>query len=745
MRASDRLVIAVAVAVILGAFTLRQLTEDRGYVISSILLVLAIAGVTLVLRRLHLVAGVVFAAQVLVLSGGTLLLAATLAPVRVDGYWRNLASLVPAAAQHMREQAAPMEPNSGVTFLLVVAVGAIAVMTDLMAATLRRVVWTLAPLVTLYLVPALGLIGDVGTVNFVLLAVGYLGILVAEGMNSTGRWTRGLTHDSSQGIGSAEPVVVRAALLIGVPALILSIIAGLLVPTLSLAGWGSGGRGNQGPLQLTDPTADLRRNLNQPDDQVILRYRTDAPGGQYLRLASLPLFNSSGFQNTNIKVSTGALPDPPGLTAEPRITRTTSVQIGDVNMPSGYLLTPYAPTTFTAQGDWVYDPNSLVIISAERTGRQLRNMSYTVNSVEVAPDGGRLAAAGSGRPADATLTTSVPDDLPKEIVDLTREIIRDADTPALRAAAIQAYLRSPQFTYSTEPQPGTGYDALLRFLTRDRTGYCEQFAAAMAVMARIAQIPTRFAVGFLPGDKVGDYWEVSVHDFHSWPELYFAGEGWVRYEPTPSVGVPPPWSIPNSSNNGEQPTDVPSSSATESSSTGPTESIAPSESTGPITDTATVSTGQIVTVVVLLLAALIVLALLVAPAMLRVRLRRRRLGTAGTPAEQVEAAWSELRDTKLDLRASWPNGSPRMIAREVGSDLESEDAAAMGRLGTLVERARYSRSFDDRGQVREVPELAEQIRSALLAPHAWTRRLPAALAPRSLWVNLRTRLEARRG
>lgn len=745
MRSSDRMVLAVTVAVILASFTLRQLSADPSYLPPAIALTVLLGAITLVLRRLHVVPAAVFAAQVLTLVGAVLFTAATLPPVRVDGFWSNLFSLIPAAAEHMRVQSAPMEPNVGVTFLLIIAVGAIAVMTDLMAATLHRVVWSLAPLATLYLVPALGLIGDVGSVNFILIALGYLGILIAEGMNSTGRWTRGLTHDSAQGIGSAEPVVVRAAMMIGIPALVLTLIAGVLVPTLNVAGWGSGGRGNQGPLQLTDPTADLRRNLNQPEDQVILRYQTDAPSGQYLRLASLPMFDERGFQNTQISVRSGPLPPPPGLSTDTEVTRTTTVQIGDVDLPSSYLLSPYAPSSFTADGDWVYDPNSLVIVSAERGGRQLRNMSYEVTSTEVAPDGNQLAQAGAGRPADAELTTSLPRDLPQSITDLAREVTRDQDTPGLRAAAIQAYLRSPQFTYSTDPQPGTGYDALTRFLMDDRTGYCEQFAAAMAVMARAVGIPTRFAVGFLPGEKVGDYWEVSVHDFHAWPELYFSGEGWVRYEPTPSVGVPPPWSVPNNNDGEGEPTDAPSASDSASSSTGPIETAAPTESTGPITSTTETTPAQIVTLVILLLAALIVLALLAAPAVMRVRLRRHRFGAAVSPAAQVEAAWSELRDTKVDLRSSWPAGSPRMIAREVGSDLDSADADAMGRLGTLVERARYSRTFDDADQVAEVPELAAQVRTALLAPHAWTRRLPATLAPRSLWVNLRTRLAGRRG
>src|SRR3712207_9387142 len=65
----------------------------------------------------------------------------------------------------------------------------------------------------------------------------------------------------------------------------------------------------------------------------------------------------------------------------------------------------------------------------------------------------------------------------------------------------------------------------------------------MAVMARTLGIPSRVAVGFLPGTLGSDgrTWTVSLQDAHAWPELYFQGYGWIRFEPTPSqrtIGAP---------------------------------------------------------------------------------------------------------------------------------------------------------------------------------------------------------------
>ena len=59
----------------------------------------------------------------------------------------------------------------------------------------------------------------------------------------------------------------------------------------------------------------------------------------------------------------------------------------------------------------------------------------------------------------------------------------------------------------------------------------------MALMARTLDIPSRVQVGFTPGEQDEDgTWVVTVHDAHAWPELWFEGVGWVRFEPTPGGG-----------------------------------------------------------------------------------------------------------------------------------------------------------------------------------------------------------------
>jgi len=105
---------------------------------------------------------------------------------------------------------------------------------------------------------------------------------------------------------------------------------------------------------------------------------------------------------------------------------------------------------------------------------------------------------------------------------------------------IEAYLRRG-FVYDERP-PVRPYP-LAAFLLRDREGYCQQFSGAMTLLLRMNGIPARVAAGFQTGSRDGadGRWLVTARDAHSWVEVYFAGIGWVAFDPTPAaprVGLP---------------------------------------------------------------------------------------------------------------------------------------------------------------------------------------------------------------
>lgn len=749
-RVSDRYSIAVTIAVLLGSTALLPLTQDRSYLPVAAMLIVALGAISLVVRRLAReprnagtgggsfgrTSGIVLALQVVFTIAYLLVIAAGLGGE--GSVWSRFFGYFAEAVRHMQTQPAPMTPNPGVKLLFVTTLGVIMMFTDVMAQAIERPLWTIAPLGFLFLVPALGLRDDVGFWSFLPVAVGYVGILLAEGINTVERWPRGVRRDRADRGGSG--LAWQIAAVVAIPALALTLLAGTVLPTRTDSGWGfKKPRGQDGPLQMADPTLDLRRNLNQPEDRTVMTYRSSIPGGTYLRMASLPVFNADGWQNAGLRLTSGSdLPPPPGYKEVPGgRERRTQVQISDFN--TEYLPLPFAPDKFDARGDWAYDRESLVVLATGSNRlRATRNLSYSVTSVDIEPDGRGLSSASTGNPPDQQLTVPVPHDIPVEIINLTLRVTAQAPTPALKAAAIQAYLRSPEFTYSTEPQPGSGYQALQNFLLRDKKGYCEQFAGAMAVMARIAGIPSRVAVGFLPGDQNGDDYQVSIRDMHAWPELYFENYGWVRFEPTPSIASPPSWTVQGSTggDNGE-------SSAPPSPSPEPTpQEVSPTpEAPPPVAEPPRPLGVDPETLRRILLTAGTMVVLFVAaatPGMLRSRRRATRLDGRGDQTRRVENAWAEVRDSVVDYGGAWPAGSPRAIGAQVAHGLDPQAAQAMSSLSLMVERARYARKHSVDA---DLGSLTQQVRQGLSNRQDGLGRLWATVWPRSLWVNLKRRFQ----
>ena len=263
-----------------------------------------------------------------------------------------------------------------------------------------------------------------------------------------------------------------------------------------------------------------------------------------------------------------------------------------------------------------------------------------------------------------------------------------------------------------------------------RSGYCVHFASAMAVMARSLDIPARVVVGFLPGsarliDGEGSF-EVTTHDLHSWPELYFDGIGWVQFEPTPgrgelgdyadvsAEGVPGP-ATPDDAAPGQPATPAPSAPADDAPDAGldvGSESVVLADQRSPA---AWIALG--------ILGALL---LSLAPALVRLG-QRWRLGVrarAGTLS--AIGAWTEVLRTAVDLRMPVVSTeTPRETARTIGG------SAPVTRLLDAVEREGYGATTltEPRGLEEQVGEA----RAAMFAAADGPTRTLATLYPASLW------------
>jgi transglutaminase-like putative cysteine protease len=111
----------------------------------------------------------------------------------------------------------------------------------------------------------------------------------------------------------------------------------------------------------------------------------------------------------------------------------------------------------------------------------------------------------------------------------------NARTPYDQAAAIQTYLRTLPYNENID-QPPVGVDLVDHFLFEMREGYCDYYASSMVVMLRSLGVPARLVQGYAGGTFDADRaaYEVRESIAHTWPEVYFPGYGWERFEPTPA-------------------------------------------------------------------------------------------------------------------------------------------------------------------------------------------------------------------
>ncbi len=174
-----------------------------------------------------------------------------------------------------------------------------------------------------------------------------------------------------------------------------------------------------------------------------------------------------------------------------------------------------------------------------------RSFDYHVTSAS-RPE---IPQPGEIHPSGQYLRTlaSMPDDLRKRLRAIALEHVRgiDEDDRSARAAAIERWLReSGEFRYSLQMDVGDpNLDPVEDFIVHRKTGHCEYFASALALLLRSIEIPTRIINGFKGGDynAMGGVITVRQKHAHSWVEALVgraeAQDGqpiWRTLDPTPS-------------------------------------------------------------------------------------------------------------------------------------------------------------------------------------------------------------------
>ncbi|MFE6284053.1 DUF3488 and DUF4129 domain-containing transglutaminase family protein [Streptomyces sp. NPDC057877] len=699
--------------------------------------------------------------------------------------FRFLSDLLQQGTDDVSRYAIPAPLSDGIELMLIGGVLVIGLAVDVLAATFRNAAPAGLPLLALYSVAAGLSEGSGEWVWFLIAAIGYLMLLLAEGRERLSQWGRVFGGPArAPGLepgGAVAPV--RSGRRIGAVALGIALVVPLALPAMNgglLDGAGRGvgaGGGGGGTISAVNPLVSLRDSLNVDEDRQVLSVRTSTGdiSDLYLRIVSLDDFDGTTWKPAKRQIT--AVPDdfptPVGLGSTVRTSDVrTRITTADW-YAQDWLPMPYPPSDVQVDGNWRYEPVGMTLVGDH--GQNTRGLTYEVRSVDVQPTAQQLADAPEPPGALQREYTQIPDSLPDVVAGTARQVTDGARNPYEQAVALQDYFAvNGGFQYDTEVEVGNGSRAIARFL-EDKRGFCVHYSFSMAAMARTLGIPARVAVGFAPGTPQGDGTvSVGLRDAHAWPELYFEGVGWTRFEPTPTRGTTPSYTVPNAPGNSvpdvpdvARPSDAaPSAEPSESTSCVPQDERrevcggalpldpgTPEDSGAPWYRTA----GW-----VLLGAALVAVPLL--PMLWRIRRRTVRLasarhapatasavaggGTAGIdgeslpgvvldepPAEvatgHVLAVWRELTDTAWDYGITPDDAlTPRKAAARIVrlGELDEVTAQSVHRVAGAVEQVLFA------PRPRAVSGLADDVRgmrTALRSRASWPTRVRAVLAPRS--------------
>jgi transglutaminase-like putative cysteine protease len=631
--------------------------------------------------------------------------------------------IVQAANFSIARQSLPAVAVPSIMFLLCLGVGSLTILADLLANTLRTPALAGLPLLVLLAVPSIVSIDITDPIVFVLAAIGYLLLLRA---NAPRRQTA-LT------VGLSSVVLVGA------------LVAPLLLPGVNPAQNTNGTGFSSG----VNPVLSLGENLRQDIEHTVLSYTSESGTGQYLRLVSLQNFSGSNWAPDPFRQRQGNTLDeigaPPGLSADVT-TKEDQVFVTVDALTSPWLPLPY-PTSSVGglDGDWFWDSDGLAVKSPNRDAR---DQTYRATSLIIEPTPAQLTSAGTTVPAGFDRFLALPPAMPKIITDTANSVAGGATSNYEKALLLQQFFRDGDFQYSESAPVDQGYDGtgmtVIAAFLKAKEGYCIHFASAMAVMARSLGIPSRIAVGFLPGTQLPEQvdgrtaFTVTSHNLHAWPELYFEGIGWTRFEPTVGRGDVPAYADAASPNvptpiNTATPTPSDAATAKPSSSAAPLAPEQTRQAAAGASSAASIGTW------VWLAVALVVAAILgLVPATIRVLLRRRRLRGLARGASAL-TGWREILDTATDLGVEVPDtATARDTADTLAVSIGGADRAPIDRVRAAVERESYA-SGSGTNHATGVAVLSKsldpdvrQVVGDLRAAADRGRRVRAALVPASV-------------
>jgi len=536
--------LALALLALTTALAFGRIYQTHGptwKLIAAALASLAIAA--LLQRRSLLLAGLVSGAGLLVTLGLLVFPSTTWFGLPLAQTLHAIREALGHIGQQARVQVAPTPP---VTPLMMA--GVTAVWTAVFSAH-ALAVRAASPL--LAVLPPAALVGFADTVledgarpmYAIAFLIAVLLVVFTDGLRRIRQWgpVWGLSRHriSAAGRGAQRVALLAVAAAALIPGILPGFRSGALIDFSTV---------NRGSVHI-DPFVSIRAELRRTNPVELFRVTsTDTegkPAPTYWRLYALDQFDGTTWKSS----------DPQGAHAR---VLATPVQLAGTFPPTAPVIQQRYEIVTDLGDRWLpmaYPPQLVQVpfgtirfdqgLTAAMAPENLdAGTEYVVTSRYVSPTPDELDRVTFGPPSQYGQATFVPPDVPAQVRRIAQQWTADAASPYRKVLAIQDRFLDGSFHYSVNVKPTSDANAIVAFLTKTKTGFCQQFATAMAVMVRELGLPSRVAVGFLPGTQSRATFTVSTQQAHAWVEVLFPGYGWLPFDPTPRG--PKPLAIPGS-------------------------------------------------------------------------------------------------------------------------------------------------------------------------------------------------------
>lgn len=658
------------------------------------------------------------------------------------------------AYQHSQVDYALVPTRPGYVALIVIAFWVMATIGEIATFRWRRpLIATIGPtaLFALILIVGTRAMGNLIVPFYLVALMVFLGAESSYRLRTWGQWVATWKDRRAE-----EPLTLTGALArrMGAACVVVALAAPIFLPSIGkgVLSWrnavGSGmfGTGTGGGLSAgthIDPLVSLKTEFLEQTDEELFRVRSERP--LYWRMVTLTEFdgiNWTADETENLFSPNGAISDP-RLEAPPAQSAQHVEQRFEITGLSGLALpAAYMPAALEVHSD---EAEALLEFDPLTADLQLRTpipqgLTYTVQSLVPRASFEVMSAA---QPGDLPGNYTQLPEISPAVDDLLARWTRGASTPFEELLAIQTQLRG--FDYSLAVDQEASSDYLARFLLETRSGYCQQFATAFALLARRRGYEARVSVGFLPGQtspEAPDEYLVRGTDAHAWPEVFFEGIGWIAFEPTPrEEAVPPGYTNPEIAGT----TTVAGLRGPENLAPTPTPGVGdgnlqefrdpagrpgrggnvPGQNPGPSRWERAFERLAVTLIVGVAL-------FLLAVPLLKELKTKRRYRQAETRRGRATAAFLDFQDAAAEL------ASPRRTtesavayATRLSRSHEVTPAKAL-RLARIFEAAQYApRDIADK-EVTEARRLAHDLRRTLWSEATWWERAARLFAPRGL-------------